>query len=177
MHRDDWLYYASFSPIWLKRIEQYAGVVNHVEKTVDFGSKYCPIDEADEMMERFYEQYGYDLDEQSMNLLSMVAHTNENNTKQMSLDEFCIKYGGTMGTMGTVQSNEPELLINNANSVDNALYTERIEHTDHAAHAVPALHCSAASMDMNDTIKKPMLTKKRFIIIKNTQPISCELFR
>ena len=51
-----WVYYASFSPIWLDRITKHKGVLNHIDKKVEF------ID--DDHMEEFYDQFGYEPDEQ-----------------------------------------------------------------------------------------------------------------
>ena len=51
-----WEYYASFSPIWLDRITKCKGVLNHINKKVEF------IDDAH--MEEFYDQFGYEPDEQ-----------------------------------------------------------------------------------------------------------------
>jgi len=50
----DWIYYASFSPIWLKRIKQFKGKRIH-EKIV------FPDEDSEEA---FYELYGYEPDEQ-----------------------------------------------------------------------------------------------------------------
>ena len=52
-----WEYYASFSPLWLYRIEKYHGQVDHQNKKVHFPTVE---DEED-----FYEEYGYEPDEQS----------------------------------------------------------------------------------------------------------------
>jgi hypothetical protein len=54
---NEWLYYAHFSPLWRKRIEQFKGEVFHDCKTVDF-----PTADA---LETFYEHYNYEPDEQS----------------------------------------------------------------------------------------------------------------
>ena len=51
-----WVYYASFSPIWLDRITKHKGVLNHIDQKVEF------ID--DDHMEEFYDQFGYEPDEQ-----------------------------------------------------------------------------------------------------------------
>ena len=51
-----WVYYASFSPVWLDRITKCNGVLNHIDKKVDF------ID--DDHLEEFYDQFGYEPDEQ-----------------------------------------------------------------------------------------------------------------
>lgn len=52
-----WEYYASFSPVWQKRIETYKGRVNHETKKVEF--------EDEEEEDFFYHQYNYEPDEQS----------------------------------------------------------------------------------------------------------------
>jgi hypothetical protein len=52
----NWLYYASFSPLWKYRIEKYGGTFDDDKKTVVF--------KDDDSMELFYENYGYEPDEQ-----------------------------------------------------------------------------------------------------------------
>lgn len=52
----NWLYYASFSPLWKYRIEKYGGIFDDDEKKVVFND--------DDSMELFYENYGYEPDEQ-----------------------------------------------------------------------------------------------------------------
>ena len=54
---EDWLYYASFSPIWKERIENYNGYIVEEERKVFF--------EDEEEEELFYTSYGYEPDEQS----------------------------------------------------------------------------------------------------------------
>jgi hypothetical protein len=56
----NWLYYASFSPIWKKRLEQYHGSVNTETKKVEF------VTEEEE--EEFYNRFGYEPDEQSLDI-------------------------------------------------------------------------------------------------------------
>jgi hypothetical protein len=54
-----WEYYASFSPIWAQRITQFKGKIDHINKKVVF------IEEPDDdLMQEFYELYGYEPDEQ-----------------------------------------------------------------------------------------------------------------
>ena len=53
-----WLYYASFSPIWLERIQQYGGIIDYTNKTVLFD------EDNDELMQEFYYLYGLEPDEQ-----------------------------------------------------------------------------------------------------------------
>ena len=57
MYRQDWLYYASFSPIWEERIGQFNGTVDHDKKMICF--------ENEDIEDAFYEKYYYDPDEQS----------------------------------------------------------------------------------------------------------------
>jgi hypothetical protein len=56
IYRNQWLYYASFSPIWYDRIETYGGYIHHELKAVTF------VNEDDE--DEFYDEYGYNPDEQ-----------------------------------------------------------------------------------------------------------------
>ena len=51
-----WLYYASFSPIWFKRIEKYKGKIVSEKENVLF------LDE--DLEEEFYQHFGYEPDEQ-----------------------------------------------------------------------------------------------------------------
>jgi hypothetical protein len=55
---DDWLYHASFSPIWFERIKQYRGYIDYTSKKVKF------IDEDYE--DEFYRNFGYEPDEQPL---------------------------------------------------------------------------------------------------------------
>lgn len=62
-YSDNWLYYASFSPIWKNRIEKYNGEIDFEEKRVIF---------EDEEGEEFYNHYNYDPDEQSNEVKEML---------------------------------------------------------------------------------------------------------
>ncbi len=53
----NWLYYASFSPLWRERIEKYRGSLNNTTQQVDF------TDEDD--LQEFYFHFGYEPDEQT----------------------------------------------------------------------------------------------------------------
>jgi hypothetical protein len=53
----NWLYYASFSPIWNNRIREKNGKIDTEKKLVDF---------EDDDMDTFYDEYGYEPDEQSI---------------------------------------------------------------------------------------------------------------
>jgi hypothetical protein len=55
-YNNHWEYYASFSPIWLNRIQKYNGNINHSTQKIDF------ID--DDQLEAFYDEFGYEPGEQ-----------------------------------------------------------------------------------------------------------------
>jgi hypothetical protein len=59
----NWEYYASFSPVWHKRMEECNGKWNHETKRVDF-----PDDEETDWPELFYSEYGYEPDEQKIEI-------------------------------------------------------------------------------------------------------------
>jgi hypothetical protein len=59
-HYYNWEYYASQMPIWKRRIEQFNGKVCKYSKKIIF--------ENDDNLEQFYELYGYDFDEQSLQI-------------------------------------------------------------------------------------------------------------
>jgi len=56
-----WIYYASFSPIWKRRIDQYGGICDHSTKKVVF---------EPDLEDAFYELYQYDPDEQDASIKS-----------------------------------------------------------------------------------------------------------
>ena len=58
MYNHDWLYNASFSPIWSKRLNLYRGYPNHIKKKVDFIN--------DDYLESFHNEFGYEPDEQPL---------------------------------------------------------------------------------------------------------------
>lgn len=56
VYRQNWLYHASFAPIWSQRIRKYGGYVDYTKQKVIFTN--------DDLMEEFYELYGLEPDEQ-----------------------------------------------------------------------------------------------------------------
>jgi len=66
-HRDQWLYYASFTPLWEKRILQFNGTVDYDKREVNF--------ENEDDFENFYELYSYDVDEQPHEVFKKISHT------------------------------------------------------------------------------------------------------
>ena len=54
---ENWLYEASFSPIWQKRIEKYGGRICHESKTVTFEDE-----------EQFYNWHNFEPDEQPLSV-------------------------------------------------------------------------------------------------------------
>ena len=55
----NWEYHASFSPLWMERIKKYGGYVDYLKKSVVFQE-----DPNDDLMQKFYSNYGYEPDEQ-----------------------------------------------------------------------------------------------------------------
>ena len=51
-----WMYHASLSPVWFERIQEYGGKINHLLQRVDF--------ENEDLFEEFFQQFGYEPDEQ-----------------------------------------------------------------------------------------------------------------
>jgi hypothetical protein len=58
IYNDKWLYHASFSPIWFDRIKEYKGYVDYEKCLVNFTDM--------ELEEEFYNNYGYEPDEQQL---------------------------------------------------------------------------------------------------------------
>ena len=58
IYNDKWLYHASFSPIWFDRIKEFKGYVDYEKCLVNFTDI--------ELEEEFYNNYGYEPDEQQL---------------------------------------------------------------------------------------------------------------
>jgi hypothetical protein len=86
-HRTDhnWLYFASFSPIWANRIAEYDGVIDNENCRVDFPNDDC--------IERFYEEYGYEPDEQKMETLTKFMHFTRE--PQLTMKAICCMFNPT----------------------------------------------------------------------------------
>jgi hypothetical protein len=78
---DNWLYYASYTPIWNKRIMKYKGVIDHETKTVSIEN------------EEFYKNYDYEPDEQNGELKKMLWNNDIEFYENMSISTFCKIYG------------------------------------------------------------------------------------
>lgn len=66
---DDWLYHASFSPLWEKRIQEYDGLIDHTnQKVVLDDSEIYQNDNT--RFEEFYNHYNLEPDEQPGNVLN-----------------------------------------------------------------------------------------------------------
>jgi hypothetical protein len=80
-HVDDWLYYASFSPLWKSRIAEYGGAVCRESKKVAF--------DDEDKMDEFYTFYGYYPDEQPREVQDRL---DQMFPRQLTWEEFCEKY-------------------------------------------------------------------------------------
>ncbi len=87
IHRTDehWLYYASFSPIWLKRINEYNGSFDHENDRVYFTD--------DNNLEEFYTNFGYEPDEQCIDVISKMMHLKRE--PQLDMNAFCRLFNKT----------------------------------------------------------------------------------
>ena len=68
IYMHNWLYHASFSPLWFKRIKQYRGYVDYQKQSVEFMD--------DDVLDIFYKKYGYEPDEQSQEITDKSLHIN-----------------------------------------------------------------------------------------------------
>lgn len=79
---EKWLYYASNTPIWLERIYDHNGTINHDLQTVTFEN------EKDET--EFCELWDYEQDELPSNIRELSLGTGIE--KQLTMKQFCKKY-------------------------------------------------------------------------------------
>jgi len=79
---EDWLFYASGSPIWLEILHHYNGIRNLITNKIEF--------ENEDYEESFYNCYGLEPDEQPLEIQERIIGKKEN---QIGLQEFCAKYG------------------------------------------------------------------------------------
>ena len=84
---ENWLYHASHSPIWLKRIHSCNGEVNHETKQVNFASSLYEDD--------FHNSYDFEPDEQSLDVQNTLVGNNACN--KLDLYYLCKFYGGVLG--------------------------------------------------------------------------------
>jgi hypothetical protein len=79
---EHWLYYASFSPIWMKRLTKYGAVIDHETKSVLF--------QDEEKEELFYSLYNYETDEQPAEICEKsIGNSNE---IQLSIEDFIMQF-------------------------------------------------------------------------------------
>ena len=69
LYFNNWLYHASFSPVWFNRIKKYRGYVDYTKMSVEFVNE--------DMMQLFYDKYGYEPDEQSQNTTDKCLKIND----------------------------------------------------------------------------------------------------
>ena len=67
-HRENWDYYASFCPLWEKRIKDNGGIIDHKKECVNFSDEYFDL---------FHDKYNYEIDEQSKELFEKISHVSE----------------------------------------------------------------------------------------------------
>lgn len=79
-----WLYYASQSPLWTSRICEFNGVIDNETKSVEF--------EDEDDLQGFYKNYGYEPDEQQINIQNKCLEIAQNPGENWS--SFYKKYKG-----------------------------------------------------------------------------------
>jgi len=98
IHCYNWIYYASFSPIWSARINEFGGSVNHEKKTVDFPD--------DDKNDEFYDVYGYEPDELPREIQYRFTHLID--YEQMSKRAFCERFGAKENTLNVISNQSSE---------------------------------------------------------------------
>ena len=73
-----WEYYAYRAPLWEHRIDEHKGTPDHDTKSI--------IWEDDDLLEQFYQTYGYDTDEASRETVMRCLAIN---MRRLSAEEFC----------------------------------------------------------------------------------------
>lgn len=91
----NWIYYASRLPLWEDRILKCNGVIDETHEKVVFNN--------DEDLEMFYQKYGYEPDEQSVELQSKFMGI-PLFKEQLSLDNFCDKFHFTLKIIKNVNN-------------------------------------------------------------------------
>ena len=76
-----WLFYASYSPVWMDRIKKFHGWVDEDSIKVFF--------ENEDFEEEFYNKWGLEPDEQSSEIQNRILG---DNVEQMGVKDFCEKY-------------------------------------------------------------------------------------
>ena len=79
---NNWLYHASFSPLWRERIQDFHGIIDHVSQNVVFPDDDC--------FDNFYSLYGYDTEEQPLEVQRKSLGIG--NETQMTIQDFIEKY-------------------------------------------------------------------------------------
>jgi len=108
-----WEYYAVRSHVWKERAEMYNGYLNHETKRLVF-SEIEP--DSDEFEQEFYKHWGYEPDEQS--LIIQDKSIGNGSEKQITLKEFCSKYGAEIITKKIKRKNTN---TNNIQEVTNSI--------------------------------------------------------
>lgn len=76
-YRDNWCYHASFSPLWQERINSCNATIDHITKKIIFNN--------DEDLEKFYQNYGLEPDEQKMEI-------QEKTTQNIKQEKTCLQF-------------------------------------------------------------------------------------
>lgn len=67
--REDWEYFAYFTPVWKRRIEKYGGKLDHESRKITWS-------EEEDIEELFYDKFGYEPDEQPIEIFYKLIENN-----------------------------------------------------------------------------------------------------
>ena len=85
---DNWLFHASFAPLWAQRIQTYGGQI------IDTEDEYGVVFDDDDQEEAFYNRFHYEPDEQPLEIQDRICYRDPTQTHQMfSWADFCKTYG------------------------------------------------------------------------------------
>ena len=93
-YRDNWCYYASFSPLWQERISNCHGTIDHCNKKIIFND--------DNDNENFYQNYGLEPDEQKIDI-------QEKTTQNIKQEGTCLQFYKKHKNNGIVDIDEEYL--------------------------------------------------------------------
>jgi hypothetical protein len=90
IYRENWLYHACFSPVWLSRVESYGGLVDHSNKRIIFEQDEIDCEDREE---EFYNHFGLEPDEQKRE----VHEKSIPEIHDVKVEEFYNKFKGNRG--------------------------------------------------------------------------------
>jgi len=94
-----WLYYCKSTPFWIEKINKCTGIVSEEKRDILF--------EDEDDKEEFYDAWGIEPDEQTAHIKQLF--TGKIDVPQMSVTDFCKKYGAALVTRKLKVTKTPAL--------------------------------------------------------------------